>query len=227
MNLRQALHQEIHVSRQQSQELSTQYRNQAWRAVSWQQERFHETAQRDEQVSEDVTEAAVIRERAVQRAAQNQQLHGYRVVLQEVENQVHQNECMLHQAQHAQAEALQGRYSNALAEQQAALVHAAENALIQEPMKRKQLKAEYLRTLAQTQETADESLQQAQNAIHGLHGTLHQQDHSQANLHYRVQEMQIAMDNQRIHLNMELDTVQKRYDAHIQQIQAQQAQSAQ
>ena len=68
---------EVHASRVQSQELATRYSVQAWRAIQYQNERFHETAQKYEEVSADVTEAAVAKERATQRAAQKQQLNGY------------------------------------------------------------------------------------------------------------------------------------------------------
>ena len=67
--------------------------------MQWQNERFHETAQHDEQVSEDVIEAAVAQERAVQRAAQQQQFNGYQTVLLQVESRVQQHEYMLYQAQ--------------------------------------------------------------------------------------------------------------------------------
>ena len=86
VQLRQSFQQEVHASQIRSQELSTRYSNQAWRAMQWQNERFHETAQHYEQVSEDATEAAVAQERAVQRAAQQQQLNGYQTVLLQVES---------------------------------------------------------------------------------------------------------------------------------------------
>ena len=107
VQLRQSLLQEVHASQIRSQELSTRFSSQAWRAMQWQNERFHETAQHYEQVSEDVTEAAVAQERAVQRANQQQQLNGYQTVLLQVESNVQQHAFMLQQAQQAHAEALE------------------------------------------------------------------------------------------------------------------------
>ena len=224
--LRQSYHQEVHASQLRSQELSTRYSSQAWRAMQWQNERFHETVQHYEQVSEDVTEAAVAQERAVQGAAQQQQLNGYQTVLLQVEGKVQQHEYMLQQAQHAHAEALQGQYSDALAEQRATLVTEAENALIQEQMKQQQIKAEYMRSLAQTHAAADANLQQAYDTIHGLQGTIQQQELSQAELHRQVRSMQAAIDNQNLHINVEVDSVQKKHESEVQQIQAHQAHQA-
>ena len=68
--MRNSYHLEVHASQLRSQELSTRYSSQAWRAMQWQNERFLQTAQQYEQASEDITEAAVAQERAVQRAAQ-------------------------------------------------------------------------------------------------------------------------------------------------------------
>ena len=65
-------------------------------------------------------------ERAVQRAAQQQQLNGYQTVLLQVESKVQQHEWLLHKAQQDHAEALQGQMSDALSEQKAALVTEAE-----------------------------------------------------------------------------------------------------
>ena len=83
--LRHSYHLEVHASRLRSQELSTRYSTQAWRAIQYQKDRFHETAQHFEQVSADVTEVAVAQERAAQRAAQQQQLNGYQSVLLQIE----------------------------------------------------------------------------------------------------------------------------------------------
>ena len=108
---------EVHASRLQSQELATRYGAQAWRAMQYQNERFHETAQKYEEVSADVTEAAVAQERAAQRAAQQQQLNGYQAILLQVEGRVQQQEFFLQRAQRDHAEALEEHYSDALAEQ--------------------------------------------------------------------------------------------------------------
>ena len=134
---------------------------------------------------------------------------------------------MLQQAQYDQAETLQGQYTQALAEQKAALVHEAEEALINENVKKRQLTAEYMRTLSQTQNAAEENMQQAQNTIHGVRRSFHVQEQSHASLQRRMQEMQNAMDSQRHQMNMEFNSIQKKYDEQVQQIQAQQAQSAQ
>merc|ERR1712120_37570 len=75
--MRQSYNLEVHASRMRSQELSTRYSTQAWKAIQYQNERFQETAQHFEQASADVTEAAVAQERAAQRAQQQQQLNGY------------------------------------------------------------------------------------------------------------------------------------------------------
>ena len=104
--LRYSYQQEIHASQAQSQELSTRYKSQAWQAIQYQNERFHETAQQYEKAAEDVTEAAVAQERAVQRAAQQQQLNGYQTVLLQVESKVQQHEWLLQKAQQNHAEAL-------------------------------------------------------------------------------------------------------------------------
>ena len=93
--LRQSYHLEVHASRMRSQELSTRYSTQAWQAIQYQTERFHETAQHYEQASADVTEAAVAQERAAQRAHQQQQLNGYQSVLLHVEARAQQHEHML------------------------------------------------------------------------------------------------------------------------------------
>ena len=61
--MRQSYHLEVHASRMRSQELSTRYSTQAWRAIQYQNECFHEAAQHFEQASADVTEAAVAQER--------------------------------------------------------------------------------------------------------------------------------------------------------------------
>ena len=47
--MRQSYHLEVHASRMRSQEISTRYSTQAWRAIQYQIERFHETAQHFEQ----------------------------------------------------------------------------------------------------------------------------------------------------------------------------------
>ena len=93
-------------------------------------------------------------------------------------------------------------------------------------MKQKQLKTEYMRSLAQTHEAADASLKQAYDTIHCLQGTVHQQEIYQAELHRQVHDMRTALDNQSLHLNVELDSVQKKHESDVQQIQAQQAQQA-
>ena len=98
--MRHSYNLEVHASRMRSQALSTRYSTQAWKAIQYQNERFQETAQHYEQASADVTEAAVAqeRERAAQRAHQQQQLNGYQSVLLQVESRVHQHEHMLQQA---------------------------------------------------------------------------------------------------------------------------------
>ena len=133
--MRHHYHLEMHASKLRSQELSTRYSTQAWRAIQFQNERFHQTAQQFEQASKDVTEAAVAQERAAQRAAQQQQLNGYQSVLIQMEGRVHQHELLLQQAQHDHAEALQEHYSDALAESRAQVVTVAQDALIMEQMK--------------------------------------------------------------------------------------------
>ena len=90
-----------------------------------------------------------------QRAAQQQQLNGYQSALIQIERRVQQHEHLLQQAQQAHAEALQEQYSDAIAENRAQLVTEAENVLIQEQMKQQQIKADYLRSLAQTHAAAD------------------------------------------------------------------------
>ena len=75
VQLQQALNQETYASQQRSQEISTHLRGQAWHALEGQREQFRQVAHKYEQVSEDVTEAAVIRERPKQRAAQQPQLN--------------------------------------------------------------------------------------------------------------------------------------------------------
>ena len=136
---------EVHASRLQSQELATRYGAQAWRAMQYQNERFHETAQKYEEVSADVTEAAVAQERAAQRAAQQQQLNGYQAILLQVEGRVQQQEFFLHRAQRDHAEALEEHYSDALAEHRAQIVNEAENVFMHEQMKQQHIKAEYMR----------------------------------------------------------------------------------
>ena len=119
----------MHASRLRHQELSTRYSTQAWRAIQFQNERFHETAQRYERASEDVTEAAVAQERAAQRAAQQQQLNGYQSALLQIEGRVQQHAFLLQKAQQDHAEALSEHYSDALAEQRAQIVTEAESVL--------------------------------------------------------------------------------------------------
>ena len=94
-------------------------------------------------------------------------------------------------------------------------------------MKQQQIKAEYMRSLAHTHAAADANLQQAYDTIHGLQGTVQQQELSQAELHRLVRNMQAAIDNQSLHINVELDSVQKKHESEVQQIQARQAHQAQ
>ena len=225
--MQQSYHLEVHASRVRSQELSTRYSSQAWRAIQYQNERFQNAAHQYELASADVTEAAVAQERAQQRAAQQQQLNGYQSALIQIEARVQQHEHLLQQAQQAHAEALQEQYSDAIAENRAQLVTEAENVLIQEQMKQQQIKADYLRSLAQTHAAADTNLQQAHQTIQGLQGTIQQQELSQAKLQGIVHKMQIAIDNQNRHITTELNSVKKRHEAEVQQIQEQQALQAQ
>ena len=141
--LQNSYHLEVHASRLRHQELSTRYSTQSWRAIQFQNERFHETAQRYERASEDVTEAAVAQERAAQRAAQQQQLNGYHSALLQIEGRVQQHEFLLQKAQQDHAEALSEHYSDALAEQRAQIVAEAESVLIQEKMKQQHNKYKY------------------------------------------------------------------------------------
>ena len=217
---------EVHVSRMRSQELSTRYSAQAWKAIQYQNERFHETAQHFEQASADVTEAAVAKERAAQRAHQQHQLNGYQAVLLQVEGRVQQHEYMLQQAQRDHAEALAEHYSDALAEQRAQIVTEAEAVLVQEQLKQQQIKAEYMRSLAQTHAAADIHLQQAYDTIHGLQCSIHKHEMSQAELHGIVNKMQNAIDKQNLHINVELDSAHKHHESEVRQFQAQQAQQA-
>ena len=225
--LRQSYHLEVHASRLRSQELSTRYSTQAWRAIQYQNERFHETAQHFEQASADVTEAAVAQERATQRAAQQQQLNGYQSVLLQIEARVHQHEHMLQKAQQDHAEALEEHYSDALAEQRAQIVTEAESVLIQEQMKQQQIKAEYMRSLAQTHAAADINLQKAYDTIHGLQGAVQKHEMFQAELHGVVQKMQNAIDKQNLHINVELDSAQKHHESEVRQFEEQRALQAQ
>ena len=225
--LRHSYHLEVHASRMRSQELSIRYSTQAWRAIQYQNERFHETAQHFEQASADVTEAAVAQERAAQRAAQQQQLNGYQSVLLQIEARVHQHEHMLQKAQQDHAEALEEHYSDALAEQRAQIVTEAEAVLIQEQMKQQQIKAEYMRSLAQTHAAADIHLQKAYDTIHGLQSTIQKHELSQAELHGIVNKMQAAIEKQNLHINVELNSAHKHHESEVRQFEAQQALQAQ
>ena len=225
--LQHSYHLEVHASRLQSQELATRYSTQAWRAIQYQNERFRETAQNYEKVSADVTETAVAQERATQRAAQLQQLNGYQAVLLQVEGRVQQQEYFLQQAQRDHAEALEEHYSDALAEQRAQIVTEAQNVLFQEQMNQQQIKAEYLRSLAQTHAAADNNLQRAYDTIYELQGTVQKHELHQAELHRIVQTMQTAIDKQNLHINVEMDSAHKHHESEIRQFEAQQALQAQ
>ena len=162
-------------------------------------------------------------ERAAQRAAQQQQLNGYQSVLLQIEGRVHQHELMLQKAQQDHAEALEEHYSDALAEQRAQIVTEAEAVLIQEQMKQQQIKAEYMRSLAQTHAAADNNLQTAYDTIHGLQDKVQRNEIFQAELQGIVQTMQASIDKQNLHIKTELDSAQKHHESEIRQIEAQQA----
>ena len=225
--MRNSYNLEVHASRMRSQELSTRYSTQAWKAIQYQQERFHETAHQYEQASADVTEAAVAQERAAQRAQQQQQLNGYQTVLLQVEARVQQHEHMLQEAQRDHAEALAEHYSDALAEQRAQIVTEAEAVLAQEQLKQQNIKAEYMRSLAQTHLAADIHLQKAYDTIHGLQSTLQRHEMSQAELHGIVHKMQAAIDKQNQHINVEMDHAHRHHESEVRQFEAQQALQAQ
>ena len=225
--MRHSYNLEVHASRMRSQALSTRYSTQAWKAIQYQNERFQETAQQYEQASADVTEAAVAQERAAQRAHQQQQLNGYQSVLLQVESRVHQHEHMLQQAQRDHAEALAEQFSDALAEERARIVTEAEAVLIQEQLKQQQIKAEYMRSLAQTHAAADIHLQQAYDTIQGLQCSIQKHEMSQAELHGIINKMQNAIEKQNLHINVELDSAHKHHESEVRQFQAQQARQAQ
>ena len=224
--MQHSYHLEVHASRMRSQELSTRYSAQAWMAIQHQQERFQETAQQYEQASQDVTEAAVAQERATQRAHQQQQLNGYQSVLLQVEARVHAQELMLQKAQQDHAEALEEHYSDAFAEQRAQIVTEAQAVLTQEQMKQQKIKAEYMRSLANTHAAADINLQKAYDTIHGMQSAIQRYEVSQAQLHGMVQQMQSALDKQNLHINVELDSANKHHEAEVHQFEAQQAAQA-
>ena len=84
-----------------------------------------------------------------------------------------------------------------------------------------------MRSLTKTHAAADANLQQAYETIHGLQGTIQQQELSHAELQGRLQTMQTAIENQNLHINAEMDSVHKKHESEVQQIQARQAQQAQ
>ena len=218
---------EVHASRMQGQELAARFGVQAWRAIQYQNERFHETAAKYERASADVTEAAVAQERATQRAAQQQQLNGYQAVLLQIEGRVQQQEFFLQKAQRDHAEALEEHYSDALAEHRAQIVTEAESVLIQEQMKQQQIKAEYMRSLAQTHASFFNNLQRAYDTIFLLQSTVQQHEIHRAELHGIFQTMQAAIDKQNLHINVELDSAHRHHESEIRQFEAQQALQAQ
>ena len=69
-NLQRSCLEEVHVSRIKCHETATLYGNRHQRAMQDQEQRFREAAHQFKQTAEEATEAAVARERQLQRAAQ-------------------------------------------------------------------------------------------------------------------------------------------------------------
>ena len=90
-------------------------------------------------------------------------------------------------------------------------------------MKQQQIKAEYMRSLAQTHAAADNNLQTAYDTIHGLQDKVQRNEIFQAELQGIVQTMQASIDKQNLHIKTELDSAQKHHESEIRQIEAQQA----
>ena len=84
-----------------------------------------------------------------------------------------------------------------------------------------------MRSLAQTHAAADISLHKANETIHGLQSTIQKHEMSQAELHGIVQTMQTAIDNQNLHITIELESVRKKHENEVEQIQARHALQAQ
>ena len=218
---------EVQASQRQSQELKAQYGAQAWRAIQFQHERFHETAQKYEEASADVTEAAVAQERATQRAAQQQLLNSYQAILIQTEARVQQQEWLLQRAQRDHAEALEENYSHALAEQRAQIVTEAEDALMNEKMQQQHIKAEYMRSMAQTHAANDNNLKEAFDTIYLLQNTVHRHELQQAELQGIIHRMQSTIDKQNLHMNKEMTSAHQHNEAEIRGFEAQQAHQAQ
>ena len=75
-----------------------------------------------------------------------------------------------------------------------------------------------MQSLTETHAAADANLQQAYETIHDLHGTIQRQELSHAELHGRLQSMQAAIETQNIHINTEMNSVQKKHESEVQQI---------
>ena len=133
---------------------------------------------------------------------------------------------MLHKARDAYTEALDDHLAEALAEQRAAIVSEAENALAQEQIQQTRLKAEFMQSLTETNAAADANLEEAYKTIQSLHGAIQRQELSQAELNGQLQSLQTAMETQNDRINAEMNSVHRKHASEVQQIQERQAQQA-
>merc|ERR1711954_140043 len=171
--------------------------------------------------------AAVYKERTLQEAEQQQQLHLCRNVLHNVEEAVSQRESALNSELQFHQNAMMENVSAELAEQRQVLVREAEVALLEERTRLSTVKSEYVQQLTHCQESSQENLRRANDTIHNLQASLHQQERVQLSLNERIQSMQAMYENNDRHLRYEIQQMQNTCDQKLQHAQDKETLAAQ
>ena len=124
-------------------------------------------------------------------------------------------------------EAVKENVSAELSDQKRAIVQEAEDALQEERTRLSNVKSEYVQHLTQCQEKAQEGLRNANDTIHSLQHSLHQQEKVQAALNERTHSMQEEFENNDRQMKTEIKQMQNFYTQQLQQAQEKEALSAQ